>query len=451
MGKCKVPIIGSGGGVRGILKTYPTDFGVSRGDLCSIVPTSFEYNSAAFTSTENMATPNLVSVMIDNDTIFYASSDADRNNYSNLSLFVYKYSTNKVAIKDTTKRLIPLAAYRVDDNTIHLYCLDSTYKKIQVYSVNISTGTPILGAVILSFTSSDTSKVYIGRSPGCARICPLGNNRYILFTPVMSYDGLSVLNTKGIQCTPIYDDGSTIIKGVPIVYSTTKSYFDCCRDSETDALLALVEYNSTSSSPTFLKFTFSDDSNPILTQQEITVSGIVVNKVDNAYANNTKFLKLQDGTYGLVLISPSSGCQIIHVSIVDSVASIVGTLTVTRTSDAGNGTAAVFGQKIATVSCSASASGTSSTDWYIDTVDMSSEPTVLKSNSIKSAAYNRTSAGISIETTLTTAYIAIAMHTTANVNVTKAKILETVEKNVNCVYANKSAVGNTYGEFKVQE
>ena len=451
MGKSKLPIIAGGGSVRGVLKTYPTDFGVSRGDLCSIVPPSFGYRSAAFTSTEDMATPNLVSVMIDSDTIFYASGDTDQNNYSNLSLFVYKYSTNKVAIKNTAKRLIPLAAYRVDDNTIHLYCLDSTYKKIQVYNVDISTGTPVLGAIVLSFTSSDTSKVYIGRSPGCARICPLGNNRYILFTPVMPSDSFSVLNTGGIQCTPIYDDGSTIIKGTPIVYSTTKSYFDCCRDSETDALLALVEYNSTSSSPTFLKFTFSDDSNPILTQHEITVSGIVVNKIDNAYANNTKFLKLQDGTYGLVLISPSSGCQIAHVSIVDNVASIVGTLTVTRTSRANNGTAAVFGQKIATVSCSASASGTSNTDWYIDTVDMSSEPTVLESNSIRYAAYNRTAAGLSIESTLTTAYIAIAIHTTANVNVTKAKVLDTVEKNVNCVYANKNAAANTYGEFKVQE
>lgn len=443
--------IGGGGGVRGVLKTYPTEFGVSRGDLCSIAPTSFGYKSAAFTSTKDMETPNLVSVMIDSYTIFYASSDADQNSYSNLSLFVYKYSTNKVAIKNTAKRLIPLAAYRVDDNTIHLYCLDSTHKKIQVYNVDISTGTPVLGAIILSFTSSDTSKVYIGRSPGCARICPLGNNRYILFTPVMSYDSYPISNTDGIQCTPIYDDGSTIIKGTPIVYSTDKGYFDCCRDSETDVLLVLVKYNSTSSSPTFLKFTFSGDSNPILTQQEITVSGIVVNTVDNVYANNTKFLKLQDGTYGLVLISPSSGCQIAHVSIVDNVASIVGTLTVTRTSNASNGTAAVFGQKIATVSCSASASGTSNTGWDIDTVDMSFEPTVLESNSIKSAAYNRTGAGLSIESTLTTAYIAIAIKTTANVKVTKAKMLDTVEKNVNCVYANKNAVANTYGEFKVQE
>lgn len=451
MGKSKLPIIAGGGGVKGVLKTYPTDFGVSRGDLCSIVPPSFGYKSAAFTSTEDMATPNLVSVMIDSDTIFYASGDTDQNNYSNLSLFVYKYSTNKVAIKNTAKRLIPLAAYRVDDNTIHLYCLDSTYKKIQVYNVDISTGTPVLGAIVLSFKSSDTSRVYIGRSPGCARICPLGNNRYILFTTVMDFDSFSVSSTDGIQCTPIYDDGSTIIKGTPIVYSTDKGYFDCCRDSETDVLLALVAYNSTSSSPTFLKFTFSDDSNPILTQQEITVSGIVVKKIDNAYANNTKFLKLQDGTYGLVLISPSSGCQIAHVSIVDNVASIVGTLTVTRTANASNGTATVFGQKIATVSCSAGASGTSHTDWHIDTVDMSSEPTVLESNSIRYAAYNRTSAGLSIESTLTTAYIAIAMHTTADVKVTKAKVIDTVEKNVNCVYANKNAVGNTYGEFKVQE
>ena len=454
MGKSKLPIIAGGDGVKGVLRTYPTEFGVSRGDLCSIVSTSSKVKVPGFSALGDYSEPSFVSVLLDYDKIFYAFGD---NSYpsSGLSLYIYDYNRGKIATKITTKALVPIAAYRINDNTIRLYCLNSTFKQVQVFNVDISTGTPTIGSSILSFASSSPTYKYFVCDNGFSRMCSLGNNRYILFSELCDDSGGSSVYGAGseIQCTPIYDDGTTIVKGTPITQdlSSGACNFACCTSSETTALLAPIYMSQSDSTKATLKligFVFSEDSNPILTKQEFSVPSTTGIYAKNYGANNMYLLKLQDDNYGLVLLDEYNLCRIIHYSIINNVVSMVGS--VTQLTDGKLAVADIVGQQMVIAMCLAGASSTSDTTLNIYVLDMTSEPTVADSTSVSKGAWGRLNAALSVHSTITTLYVSSSI-VSKYPNVVKAKLFASVEKNVNCVYANKNAVGNTYGEFKVQE
>ena len=456
--------IGGGGGVRGVLKTYPTDFGVSRGDLCEIVDESFSADTNETYST-NIANNSLVSVLLSHDRIFYAVNDYDDPSVK-LFLNIQEYGKEDATPINTRIAAIPIAAYLVNSSTIHLYTLNSTYKKVSVYSVDISGDSPILGDVILQFSSSNSSYLYFTNHPRFSQICSLGDNKYILFSLMGSDSGFSY--GKGIQCTPIYDDGLNIIMGTPLWQTTSipipdalfgatkeKKQFSCCKstdNSKSSAMLILVP-NGTSTdencTPTFLDFEFNNDELPTLTVTEIALSDTTTMATDNSYANNTYLLGLPDGTYGLILIG-SKGIQIAHYSILENVATLIGNLTSISTKSSG-GSAAAVGQKVVMITNNASASGSSNVSIDFRVYDMTNEPTSYKSDTLRLLRKTRLSDAYSIVNSATTAYRASIYTASGILYMYKAKGLKTVEKSSNAFYANKAALANTYGEFKVQE
>ena len=443
--------IGGGGGVRGVLKTYPTDFGVSKGDLCEIVPAKNYERAPQSDVTDSSSNTNLVAVRLDGDRMFYATSAGDSYN---MYIAIQTFGEARGTAKKTNKVAFPIAAYLVSPGIVHLYTVNNTSKIVIVYSVDVSGTTPVLGSEILRFSTSNSTYPYFKARPGFSEICSLGNNRYILFTAMNDYTSYGFWNDV-VQVTPIYDDGTTIIKGTPLLQNCGHQvFYDCCdcSDNTISKCMAVFIENSSSASnlPVFVEYVFSDDTAPILTAIELTLNDTTKIAAKIGYANNIRLLKLLDGTYGLFILDETFYCRVAHYRIENNVVSIIGTITQITTDTAG--TANAIEQTIVAVTSSASKTSSLTTGTLsIDTVDMSSEPTVVKSESLSKNGNASLGAPYVALNTVSTIFRSERARDSKYIFAMKLKMLDTVEKSSKVAYSNKNTLANGYGEFKVQE
>lgn len=411
-----------GGGIRGETVEYPTEFGVTAGDLCIISPATEE--ETITTSKINKTNPIRFQRSDGQFVYFFGNGNlsCQIENQNEITLLNYVDSTHEYYIYD---------GYLVASNIVHLFVYSGS--GFSVLEIDISNTPQIKKTIFTWVNSSDTFQYSspFASNAGYSQIFKIGTHKYIFVgNNTASYYG-------SYAVTPIYDDGSNFVFGNTIVGAPKHMIAGLLHDNT-----GIIVFEGT----TVKKYVYIAGSSPELNVVNLTLQNVSSISGD-AYANNS-FVYTWDNHY-IVVQAIKAGVLCYHLVLDGNTLTQIGAaLSVSSVDSIRNIVAGLFkqtlyiywGKSSGSVKTVVDASGTLA---VTNTTNLSNLQ-MYYSNSFGSVSDLR----YRVERTNIKIVAYLQSGTTRYINTFKP--MDTVESSPNALYAMGSIAPNSYGKFRKQ-
>lgn len=422
-----------GGGIRGETVEYGTEYGVTAGDLCVLVPAD-----------ETGPKPPVITDYHSNPLRFQRSSGEYVYFYGEGNLLAQVETEDLITIfsSTSTDEYYIIDGYLVKPNVVHLYVYNYGTPGFKVLEINIS-GTPTITKTVFSYVNDDNTIKYPNQlrksNLGYALVYKVGTNKYILWCNDYSRDSV----------VPIWDDGVSfkIGNGIIVTHSSSSSHTFAGNLSEEEGIIVFAFSK-------VAKCVYSVQSNvPELTVTDLTTQNVSA-IVGDRYSNKN-FVCSYDNHY-IVVDNSENGVYVMHCVLNGN------TLTQIGAKLAISPTNRVFVALVANKKLFVYADDTSVGTPYVTKIiiDVSSEPVVEETVKRKPNLYmysgyqyvNETRYIIEPGKLRTTAYQQYGWQNRIADQryINTFKPLDSVESSPNALYAMGSIAADNYGKFRVQ-
>lgn len=422
-----------GGGIRGETVEYGTEYGVTAGDLCVLVPAD-ETGPPSFVFEDFYINP-----------LRFQRSNGE---------YVYFYGEGNLLAQVETENLITIFSststdeyyiidgYLVKPNVVHLYVYNYGTPGFKVLEIDIS-GTPTITKTVFTYVNAKNTFPYPtnlrNSNQGYALVYKVGTNKYVLWCN--NYNQYSVV--------PIWDDGTSFKFGNVIIGAHSKGYYHTIAGnlSEEEGVIVFAFSKVT-------KYVYNiENTTPELTATDLTLQN-VAQIVGDRYSNKN-FVYSYDNHY-IVVDNSESGVYVMHCVLSGN------TLTQIGAKLAISPINRVFVALVANKKLFVYSDNTSTGTPYITKIiiDVSSEPIVEETIERKPNLYMYSGHQYVTDTRYiiepgklrTTAYQQYGWtnHIGNQRYINTFKPLDSVESSPNALYAMGSVAADNYGKFRVQ-